>query len=650
MTGALRIFKREYRGYLASVWIYGVLAAFLVLTGLTFFITADGTREATLRLWFPNLTFVLLVTLPVISSRTLAEERRNRHLDVLLAQPVDTFGVIVGKWLAIAALFCTFLIGTLVYVGFLAAWGNPDWPPLVAAYVGALLAIGLFSAVGTLTSAITPTSVAAGLASFAALVLLQLADAVPAFQSLSFENHLENFSRGAPHVSDVVYFASGTVLCLVLAGCWQVARRTIVRARRAILPAGVALASVAANWAVLPVNGTIDVTAHGRYTLSGASRDVLRNVRNDVTITGFEHANSAPAKDMRVLLGNYHRAQPKIHVRMRDFDRYQGEAAQLGVTNNDQAVVQVGDRREVVDPPIELYLTSALQRLARHRPQTLCALTGHGERDLSDSSPTGYKTARVIIEANGVRTETIDLTASQDIPPECTMLALFGPRIPLREPEINALAAYLDHQGKMIVTRDPDGPGFDELTKPYGLRFLPGVVVDPERSVAGDPRALLVNQFPSEAPIVDEVPAAFLVTSGGITTFASEDQGLSVARILASSPKSWLELNTAEGKYEPEKGDRGGPVILAAAADRSRVVGNTEARVGGKGPAIDRSRLLLFADVDWAATAFVDELSNRRLLQLTSHNRQMIGWVSIGGLPGVAIALGIGAWVLRRRR
>ena len=136
MTGALRIFKREYRGYLASVWIYGVLAAFLVLTGLTFFITADGTREATLRLWFPNLTFVLLVTLPVISSRTLAEERRNRHLDVLLAQPVDTFGVIVGKWLAIAALFCTFLIGTLVYVGFLAAWGNPDWPPLVAAYVG----------------------------------------------------------------------------------------------------------------------------------------------------------------------------------------------------------------------------------------------------------------------------------------------------------------------------------------------------------------------------------------------------------------------------------------------------------------------------------------------------------------------------------
>src|SRR5581483_9793025 len=156
MNGAWRVFRREYRGYLGTVWIYGVFAAFLLLTGVTFYITADGTREATLRFWFPNLTFVLLVTLPVISSRTLAEERRNRHLDVVLAHPVDTFGVVVGKWLAVAALFSTFLVGTLVYVTFLAAWGHPDWPPLIVAYVGALFTIAFFSAVGTLTSAVTP--------------------------------------------------------------------------------------------------------------------------------------------------------------------------------------------------------------------------------------------------------------------------------------------------------------------------------------------------------------------------------------------------------------------------------------------------------------------------------------------------------------
>lgn len=676
MTGTWRIFRREYRRYLATVWTYGVLAAFLLLTGLTFFITADGTREATLRFWFPNLTFVLLVTLPVISSRTLAEERRNRHLDVVLSHPVDTFGVIAGKWLAVSALFTTFLAGTFLYVALLAVWGNPDWPPLIAAYLGALLTIMFFSAVGTLASSVTPTAVAAGLAGFAALVLLQLADSVRAFAPLSFEHHLDYFARGAPRLSDIVYFLSGTLASLLLAGYWQVARRTVVRFRRSVVPAAAALGTVATNWAVMPINTTYDVTAQGRYTLSAASRDVLRNVKVPVTITGFEHANSIRARDMGVLFDQYHRTQPRIRVEVRDFDRFQGEALELGVTNNDQAVVRVGDRRELVDPPIELYITSALQRLARQRPQTLCALTGHGERDLNDSSPAGYKTAKVIIEANGVKTRTVDLTNATAIPPECTLLGLFGPRIGLREQEMALLRGYLERDGKMIVTREPDGANLDELTKPYGLRFLPGVVVDPERGVADDPRAILANSFPTEAPIVDRVPAAFLVTAGGITTAASEDQGLSVARVITSSQPSWLELNPTEGKFEPDKGDRGGPVVLAAAADRSRVEQAAEQRVQSSGPAIERTRLLLFADADWAATAFADELGNRQLLgnavnwisgeenliavrsqnpdlrrlQLTAHNREVMGWLSIGGLPSGAVALGIATWLFRRRR
>ena len=94
---------------------------------------------------------------------------------------------------------------------------------------------------------------------------------------------------------------SGTVVSLLLAGYWQVARRTIVRLRRVAVPTLAALGTVAANWAVAPVNTTYDVTAHGRYTLSNASRDVLRNVRSSVTITGFEHANSVRARDMNLL-------------------------------------------------------------------------------------------------------------------------------------------------------------------------------------------------------------------------------------------------------------------------------------------------------------------------------------------------------------
>lgn len=665
MKGAWRVCRREYRAYLATPWVYAVLMAFLLLTGLTFYITAEGTREASLRFWFPNLVFVLLVTIPVISSRALAEERRTRHLDALFTRPVDPFGVVFGKWLAITALFTTFLLGTLPYVVLIAAWGSPDWPPLLTSYAGVILAIAMFSAIGTLTSAVTPTSVAAGLASFAALVTLQLADTVDALRSVSYEPHLANFARGAPLLSDIVYFLSGTACCLVVAGAWSVARRALVRARRALAPGALAAVALAANWAVVPVDSVYDVTATGRYTLSSATLDALKNVTGG-TITGFQPANSTRARDLRVLLKEYDRANPKLRYRILDFDRHQGVAADLGVTSNDQVVVQVGERRELVDPPIELYITSALQRLSRTGRPVLCSLSGHGERDLDDSGPSGYRTAKTVIESNGILTTTIDLTASQEIQKDCTIIGIFGPRIPLRDNEVKALRAFLDRQGKMVVAREPNGPDLDELTKPYGLRLLPGFVIDPDRGVAEDPRALLVNRLPTESPVVKDVPGAFLVTAGGVTTAATAERGLSVAKLLESSDSAWLELDRDVGKYEPDKGDRGGPVVLAGAADLSRVTG----------PAIERTRLAVVADVDWASTAFVDELGNRRLLgnlvnwlsgeddliavrgmdpdlrrlELTEGNRRLMGWVSMGVVPGLGGFLGLGLWVVRRRR
>ena len=68
---------------------------------------ADGSREASLRFWFPNLAFVLIVTAPIVTSRLVAEEWRSRHLDILLARPIGPTGLVVGKWLAAVGLTTT---------------------------------------------------------------------------------------------------------------------------------------------------------------------------------------------------------------------------------------------------------------------------------------------------------------------------------------------------------------------------------------------------------------------------------------------------------------------------------------------------------------------------------------------------------------
>src|SRR5581483_1464688 len=231
LRGTLRIARRELRAYLVAPWAYGMAVAFLLLTGTIFFVVADVSREASLRFWFPNLAFVLIVTAPIVTSRLVAEEWRSRHLDILLARPVGPAALVVGKWLAAVAFFVLLLAPTLVYCVFLAVWGRPDWPPLVASYLGAVLLVALFAAVGTMASALTPTAVAAGLGAFAVLVVLQLANNVPAFHGLSFQPHLESFARGAPGLKDAVYFVTGTAAALVVATAWQILRRRGAPAR-----------------------------------------------------------------------------------------------------------------------------------------------------------------------------------------------------------------------------------------------------------------------------------------------------------------------------------------------------------------------------------------------------------------------------------
>ena len=684
LRGTWRIARRELRAYLVAPWAYGVAVTFLVLTGTIFFVVADGSREASLRFWFPNLAFVLVVTAPIVTSRLVAEEWRSRHLDILLARPVSPAALVVGKWLAAVGFFVLLLAATLVYPVFLARWGKPDWPPIVASYLGALLLVGVFSAVGTMTSAVTPTAVAAGLGAFAILVVGQLANNVPAFHGLSFQPHLEGFARGAPGLEDTVYFTSAMLAPLVVAAGWQTIRRRGAsplrggRFRAAALPALVLAATLAVNLIPIPATARLDLTASHRYTLSKESKDVLRNVKQAV-VTAFSPENSAQARDAEVLLAQFRRANPNIHTRVLDFAKAQGEALRLGAQDDGEVVVEIGERKEVVAPVIEQTISSALIRLARPTPQTLCGLEGNGERRLDSEETQGLQLARLIAERNGIITiRGVDLTVADAIPDDCTILVMAAPTAALLPKEVQVLNDWMANHGKMLILSEPGGANLDAITTRWGLRVLPGIVFDPSRAQAGDPTALLVNDFPTESPVAKGVDSAALVTSGGITTAASEDAGLSVAKVLQSSDKSWLELNpgATPPTYEPDKGDRGGPVVLAGAADRSEAKPTGETRLPGDKPSITRTRLLVFADADWASNAYIDQLSNGRLLAnglnwlageedlvaiagvdpdlrrltLTPSDRRLMGIGSIGVIPAAVMLIGAGVWLRRRRR
>ncbi|MGH9009694.1 MAG: DUF4350 domain-containing protein, partial [Acidimicrobiia bacterium] len=356
----------------------------------------------------------------------------------------------------------------------------------------------------------------------------------------------------------------------------------------------------------------------------------------------------------------------------------QGEALRLGAQDDGEVVVEIGERKEVVAPVIEQTISSALIRLVRRAPQTLCGLEGNGERRLDSEAPQGLQLARLTAERNGITTRGLDLTVTGAVPADCTILVMAAPTVALLPNEIQLINDWMAKDGKMLILQEPGGPNLDAITTRWGLRLLPGIVFDPQRASPGDPTSLLVNDFPTESPVAKDVPRAGFVTSGGITTAASEDTGLSVAKVLQSSDQSWLELNPAAtpATYEQDKGDRGGPVVLGGAGDRSEAKPTGETRLPGDKPSIARTRLLAFADADWASNAYLESSSNDRLLvnslnwlaseedlvaipgvdpdlrrlTLTPPDQRLMGIGSIGAIPAAVLLVGTGVWLRRRRR
>ncbi|MCA1847011.1 MAG: GldG family protein, partial [Actinobacteria bacterium] len=310
-----------------------------------------------------------------------------------------------------------------------------------------------------------------------------------------------------------------------------------------------------------------------------------------------------------------------------------------------------------------------------------CGLEGNGERRLDSETPDGFQLARLTAERNGIETHGLDLTVAKEIPAECTMLVMAAPTAALLPEEIKLINDWMTSNGKMMILGEPGGPNLDAITSRWGLKILPGVVFDPARALAGDPTSLLVNDFPTGSPVAKGVDSAGFVTAGGIDTVASEDTGLTVAKVLQSSDSSWLESDpqATPPKYDPHTAggaDRGGPVVLGGAADRSEVKGSGESRLSTGGPSIARTRLLAYADADWASNAFVDRLSNARLLanglnwlageedlvaiggvdpdfrrlELTPSQRRTMGIGAIGVVPVAVLLAGTGVWFRRRRR
>lgn len=239
------IARREFRGYFDSPVAYVVICLSLFAVGAMFFLSGQGgfwqqgraSLEGLFR-WIPRGLGWLVI--PVVTMRLVAEEKRSGTLELLITLPVKDSEVILGKFfgawgLVLVLIGATALYPIMMFAGVPWNLGTVDSGPILSGYLGLMLYSGAAVAIGLFVSSLTESQIVAFFVTFVLLLFLHLlgsdltADVFPdSFQRaillVSFDSRLEDFTRGLINTSDVLYFLSITVVCL-LGAFWALERR-----------------------------------------------------------------------------------------------------------------------------------------------------------------------------------------------------------------------------------------------------------------------------------------------------------------------------------------------------------------------------------------------------------------------------------------
>ena len=236
MSNVLAIAQKELRSYFFSPIAYVVIGFFVFIFGyffaanlaafLRFSMQAGMFRgaqvvnvnEHMIRPLLLNSGLILVFVLPFITMRSYAEEKKSGTIELLLSSPLTDVQIILGKYLGAMALFAVMLAVTLIPVGLLFIYGEPELLPILTGYLGLLLMGGLFISVGLLISSMTTNQILAGFATVVVLLLLWtigwMADPSGGSTTsqilayLSVPDHYDDFSKGVIDTTHLAYYLS----------------------------------------------------------------------------------------------------------------------------------------------------------------------------------------------------------------------------------------------------------------------------------------------------------------------------------------------------------------------------------------------------------------------------------------------------------
>ena len=608
------IYKKELKSYFTSVIACLFIAVTTLISGI-FFVFYNLSNGMTSMYAVYECLLILVFTVPILTMRIIADERRQKTDQLILTAPVSVGKIVAGKFLALTTIFAIPVLIMCLYPIILSKFGTMPFKTAYTNIFGLFLYGLVLIAIGTFISSITESQVISAILSIVVLFIGYLMGSLTSLISsggniltkilgcFDLYSPVQNFLNGQIRLSDVVYYISLTVLFLFLT-CqsiqkrrWNVSKKTI---GTGIFSTGFIAIVVALVVFVNLIAGTlttketwasIDMTSQKLFSISKTTTDMLKKVDSDINV--YVMSSKGDMDDtVKKTLERYTSASKHIKVEYKDTTVYPNfykdftdtapSAKSLIVYNSKNKKSKVIDYNNIYVTDSNSYyssqssasqydcegqLDSAISYVRTNKTATIYEVDGHNEVGLDSNTFGTDNNLKEIIEKYNCEVETVKLLGLKEISTkDCAALLILGPQKDYTKDEAKMVIDYLNNGGKVIIglenmiSFDVDKPNFNSILKEFNIQVNKGIVAENDSSYYSPQYGAYYAFSEGKEGFANSLTSyIFTPYTSGIKQINKKNSDVTYMALASTSDKAVLKKNPTSIKtYEKEKGDEEG--------------------------------------------------------------------------------------------
>ena len=602
------IYKKELRAYLTSMTGYIFMAVLLAVTSLYYVANCLVGGYPVFGAVLSAVYFVLLIIVPVLTMRSMAEEKRQKTDQLLMTAPVSLWKIVLGKYLAMVTIFLIPMAILCLYPLILLQFGSVSLPMAYTAILGYTLFGAACLGIGLFLSALTESQVIAAVLTFGVLFFLNMASGIAnvigasgvlasVLNALCIYQPFINFVQGIFDLSGVLYYVTVIILSLFLTVQLMQKKHGTYRASMVVFGcvAAVLMNLIAGK---LPSQYLkYDVSDQKLFTTGDRTAEIVKGLDEDITLYLIAQQGSEDAT-LQELLDRYAGLSSHIKVETKDPVLYPNFVSRYTSENlSENSVLVVGQNRSKAVDYYDIYqysmdystyssslssfdgegqITSAIAYVTAEDMPVVYTLTGHDEAELSTTVTSS-------IEKENIELKSLSLLTEEAVPEDAKAVIIYGAISDISEDEKNKLETYLEQGGQLVMLpgyTDKETPNLDSLLSDYGIALAEGLVLegDSQHHLPNYPYYLLPTIQSSTYTSDVSSRYVLLAFAQGMTESPDISDDLTYESLLTTSALSYSKTNLESENLDREEGDIAGPFDLGAVVTKT-IDEDTEAKL-----------------------------------------------------------------------